>query len=203
MAKRLYLLDDGYDSTDKISEDNKTVRALYRLNNLFHGHNPRGHLVEGGQVDQLKSQLAEDGSAGLDFDMERQLSHFIEFGPREFLTDREDTYLLPCLLHRWASTSISMSAISDIRHRHMLFRYRRQICRTEKRHSDIGTLPILTSEFIPISDIEEKKYFIRQIRTRYPWSGKRELVHLATVTVCMYQDVGYKISGKTSFRYPI
>jgi hypothetical protein len=31
----------------------------------------------------------------------------------------------------------------------MLFRYRRQICRTEKRHSDIGTLPI--------SGIEEKK----------------------------------------------
>ncbi len=29
--------------------------------------------------------------------------------------------------HRWASTSISMSAISDIRHGHLLFRYRRQI----------------------------------------------------------------------------
>ncbi len=52
--------------------------------------------------------------------------------------------------HRWASTSISMSAISDIRHRHMLFRYRRQICRTEKRHSEIGTLPISTSEFTPM-----------------------------------------------------
>ncbi len=33
--------------------------------------------------------------------------------------------------HRWASTLISMSAISDIRHRHLylLFRYWRQICR--------------------------------------------------------------------------
>ncbi len=59
--------------------------------------------------------------------------------------------------HRWASTSISMSAISDIPHRHLLFRYRKQICRTEKRHSDIGSVPISTSGFIPISDIEEKK----------------------------------------------
>ncbi len=39
--------------------------------------------------------------------------------------------------HRWALTSTSMSAISDIRHRHLLFWYRRQICRTEKRHSYI------------------------------------------------------------------
>jgi hypothetical protein len=62
--------------------------------------------------------------------------------------------------HRWASTLISMSAISDIRHRHLLFRYRRQICRTEKRHSDIGSVLISTSEFIPISDIEEKKKFL-------------------------------------------
>jgi hypothetical protein len=59
--------------------------------------------------------------------------------------------------HKWASTSISMSAISDIRHRHLLFRYRRQICRTKKRHSDIGSVPISTSEFITISDIEEKE----------------------------------------------
>ncbi len=51
-----------------------------------------------------------------------------------------------------------MSAISDIRHRHLLFQYRREICRTEKRHSDIGSVLISTSEFIPISDIEEKKF---------------------------------------------
>jgi hypothetical protein len=43
-------------------------------------------------------------------------------------------------MHRWALTSILMSAISDIRHRHLLFRYRRQICWTEKRHSDIGSV---------------------------------------------------------------
>jgi hypothetical protein len=44
--------------------------------------------------------------------------------------------------HRWALTSILMSAISDIRHRHLLFRYRRQICRTENCHSDTGRVPI-------------------------------------------------------------
>jgi hypothetical protein len=55
--------------------------------------------------------------------------------------------------HRWASTSILMSAISDIRHRHLLLRYRRQICRTENCHSDIRSVLISTSESIPISDI--------------------------------------------------
>ncbi len=49
--------------------------------------------------------------------------------------------------------------VGDIRHRHPLFRYQRQICWTEKHHSDIGSVPILTSEFIPISDIEENKKF--------------------------------------------
>jgi hypothetical protein len=77
--------------------------------------------------------------------------------------------------HRWASTSISMSAISDIRHQHLLFRYRRQICRTEKHHSDIRSVPISTSEFIPISNIEEKIYIFLQNRTRAPWNGKQAL----------------------------
>ncbi len=49
------------------------------------------------------------------------------------------------LQHRWASTSILMSAISDIRHQHLLFRYRRKICRTENCHSDIGRVPMFTS----------------------------------------------------------
>jgi hypothetical protein len=39
---------------------------------------------------------------------------------------------------------------------------------TEKRHSDLGSIPISTSEFIPLSDIEENKYFFLQIRTRNP-----------------------------------
>jgi hypothetical protein len=61
--------------------------------------------------------------------------------------------------HRWASTSILMSVISDILHRHLLFRYRRQICRTENRHSNIESVPISTSESILISDIKETKYY--------------------------------------------
>ncbi len=49
--------------------------------------------------------------------------------------------------------------VGDIRHRHrhLLFWHWRQICWTENHHSDIGSFPISTSEFIPISDIEEKK----------------------------------------------
>ncbi len=58
------------------------------------------------------------------------------------------------LAHRWASTSILK--IGNIRHRHLLFRYRRQICRTENQHSDIGSVPISTWEFIPKSDILKK-----------------------------------------------
>jgi hypothetical protein len=84
--------------------------------------------------------------------------------------------------HRWASTSISMSAISDIRHRHLLLRYRRQICRTGKRHSDIGSVPILASEFIPISDIEEKNIF-------HPAeSNPRVLEWLASAIILSYCD---------------
>jgi hypothetical protein len=77
--------------------------------------------------------------------------------------------------HRWASTSISMSVISDIRHRHLFFRYQRQLCRTEKRHSDIGSVPISTSEFIPISDIEEKNINLLQLQTHASWNGKQAL----------------------------
>ncbi len=73
--------------------------------------------------------------------------------------------------------------VGDIRYGHLLFRYRRQICRTEKRHSDIGSVPISTSEFIPISDIEEKNYSSLEIRTRAPWNGKQTLYHYATVPV--------------------
>jgi hypothetical protein len=54
--------------------------------------------------------------------------------------------------HRWASTSAFMSAISDIRHRHLLFRYWNKICQTKSFHSDIGRVMISTSASIPISD---------------------------------------------------
>ncbi len=61
--------------------------------------------------------------------------------------------------HRLASTSISY--VDDIRHRHLLFQYRKKICQTENCHSDIRRVPILTSESIPISIIQ--KIFITSI----------------------------------------
>jgi hypothetical protein len=101
-----------------------------------------------------------------------------------FICTRAETQPLLHIHHRWASTSISVSAISDIRHRHLLFRYRRQICRIEKFHSDIESVPISTSEFILISDVEETNFLILQIRTRAPWKCKWALYLQATVTVC-------------------
>jgi hypothetical protein len=43
-------------------------------------------------------------------------------------------------IHRWARHQIFLSPISDIRHRYCLVRYRRKICRTEVRQSDIGSI---------------------------------------------------------------
>ncbi len=57
--------------------------------------------------------------------------------------------------HRWVSTSILMSTISDIRHQHLLFWYRKKICRTENCHPDIGKVPISTSETILISNFQK------------------------------------------------
>jgi hypothetical protein len=98
--------------------------------------------------------------------------------------------------HRWASTSTSISAISDIRHRYLLFRYRKKICRTENCHSDIGRVPISTSESIPISDIQ--KIFITSAGFE-----PKTLVFSATVLIYEFLDVGYRISDKSLFRYPI
>ncbi len=61
--------------------------------------------------------------------------------------------------HRWESTSILTSAISDIRHQHLLFRYRKKICRTENWHSNIGRVPKPTSESIPILYLISRNYF--------------------------------------------
>jgi hypothetical protein len=46
--------------------------------------------------------------------------------------------------------------VTNIRHRHLLFRYRRQIYRIENCQSDIRGIPISTSEFILISVIYKK-----------------------------------------------
>jgi hypothetical protein len=95
-----------------------------------------------------------------------------------------------CEQHRWASTSTSISAISDIRHQHLLLRYRKKICRTENCHSDIGRVPISTSESIPISDIQE--IFITSAGFE-----PKTLVISATVLIYEFLDVGYQISDKS------
>ncbi len=59
--------------------------------------------------------------------------------------------------HRWASTLILMSAISDIRHQHLLFLYRKKICRTEncrwdfdiRVYSDIQKIFFTSAGFEP------------------------------------------------------
>ncbi len=96
--------------------------------------------------------------------------------------------------HMWASTSTSISAISDIRHRHLLFRYRKKICRTENCHSDIGRVPISTSESIPISDIQ--KIFITSAGFE-----PKTLVFSATVLIYEFLDVGYRIKVYSDIRY--
>jgi hypothetical protein len=86
--------------------------------------------------------------------------------------------------------------IGDIRHRHLLFRYRKKICRTENCYSDIGRVPISTSESIPISDIQ-------QISITSAGFEPKTLVFSATVLIYEFLDVGYRISDKSLFRYPI
>ncbi len=63
-----------------------------------------------------------------------------------------------CMVHRWASTSISISAISDIDicYSHIGDKY----FGLKNVIPNIGSVPISTSEFIPISDIEENKIFL-------------------------------------------
>ncbi len=107
--------------------------------------------------------------------------------------------------HKWASTSISMSAISDIRHQHLLFRYRRQICRTEKLHSDIGSVLISTSELIPISDIEEKNISSYRFEpTPHGTICKRYYTKLLCLSVCIeMSDIGHRIKVYSDVRYNV
>jgi hypothetical protein len=96
--------------------------------------------------------------------------------------------------HRWASTSILMLAISDIRHQHLFFRYRRQICWPEKRHSDIGSVLISSSEFIPISDIDLKIISPRGLEH----SPLKVVSELCLTILVRMSDIAYRIK---LFRY--
>ncbi len=93
-------------------------------------------------------------------------------------------------IHRWASTSILMSVISNIRDRHLLFRYRRQICRTENCHSDIDI-----RVHSDIRHLKKKSNSTSWIRTRDPRTRRRALNHSATILLpnqggCQILDIG-------------
>ena len=97
-------------------------------------------------------------------------------------------------------TSTLMLAISDIRHRYLLLRYRKKICRTENCHSDIGRVPISTSESIPISDIQKIPYLSHQqdLNPR----------HLFSQPLCWFMnfwmsDIGYRIKVYSDIRYNV
>ncbi len=61
-----------------------------------------------------------------------------------------------------------------------------------KCHSDIGRVPISTSESIPMSDIQ--KIFITSAGFEL-----KTLVFSATVLIYEFFDVGYRISNKSLF----
>ncbi len=89
--------------------------------------------------------------------------------------------------HRWAATSILMSAISDIRHRHLLFWYRKKIYRMKNCLSDIiirvhseiktfGCIPIWIDHW-----------------PHYTWFHRQAHYHAATMLLYKEWDVGYRI----------
>ncbi len=96
--------------------------------------------------------------------------------------------------------------ISDIWHWHLLFWYRRQICRTEKRHSDIRSVPISTSEFNPISEIEEKKSIspCRFEPTLLGLDSKHYNTNLLWLSVQHWMsDIAYRIKLYSHIRYNV
>jgi hypothetical protein len=99
-----------------------------------------------------------------------------------------------------------MSAISDIRHRHLLFRYRKNICRTENRHSDVGRVPISTLELIPISDIKRKYHIISagfELKS-HAFTGERITPQLLCGSVnCVMLDIRYRIKVYSDIRYNV
>jgi hypothetical protein len=94
-----------------------------------------------------------------------------------------------------------MSAISDIRHRHLLFRYRKKICRTENCRSDIGRILILISEFIPISDIQ--KIFIISAGFKPKTLGCHKWLPYFSAIMLIYEimDVGDRLTVYSNIRY--
>ncbi len=105
--------------------------------------------------------------------------------------------------HRWASTLISMSAISDIRHRHLLFRYRRQILKNvipisevfQYRHQSSFRYPILKKKNIPACRFES---------TSFGMVCKRYNTKLLYQSVCIeMSDIGYLKKVYSDIRYNV
>ncbi len=93
---------------------------------------------------------------------------------------------------------------SDIRHRHLFFRYRRQICRTEKRLSDIGSVPISPSELIPISNMEEIFFLVDSISTSLGTVSERYNTKLLCLSIHIeMSDIGYRIKVFSDIRYNV
>ncbi len=100
--------------------------------------------------------------------------------------------------HRWASTSTSISAISDIRHRHLLYRYRKKICRTENSHSD--TEGFRYRYLSPFRYLISKKYLSHQQDSNHR--------HLFSQPLCWFMnfwmsDIGYRIQVYSDIWYTV
>ncbi len=103
--------------------------------------------------------------------------------------------------HRWASTSVLMSAISDI----------------DNCYSDIGDKYVGLKIVIPISEVfryrhlgpfryptfKYKKFYTSWIRICASWNWRLALYHSATILLLNHRDVGYRIKLYSDVRYNI
>jgi hypothetical protein len=98
-----------------------------------------------------------------------------------------------------------MSTISDVRHRHLLFRYQKKICRTENCHSDIRIVPISTYKSFPICDIQNVCYTFAGFEPKtFNFAGER----LTSRPLCWsastwMSDIGYRIKVYSDIRFNV
>jgi hypothetical protein len=106
--------------------------------------------------------------------------------------------------HRWTSTLILASVLCDIRHRHLLFRYRKQYVGL-KTIIPMSDVPISTSESIPVSDIKILLPFTQAGNEPTPFVLTDERFTaklLLNYEVCM-SDIGYQIKVYSDIRYNV
>ncbi len=94
--------------------------------------------------------------------------------------------------------------VGDIRHRHLLVRYPRQIFQTEKCHSDIGSVPISHQSSFWYPTLKENNYSSQWIQT--PLNRKRALcttkLRCLSVKIGM-SDIGYRIKLYNDIQYNV